>query len=224
MPSTPSHPGQPSCCRPHYSVFDEKIASEDLRAYREEGADELTRELVSVLEREGLEQASAVDIGSGVGAIGHALVAAGVTHVTDVDGSPAYLASARAEAERLGTADRWEFREGDYVELADEVGPADVVTLGRVVCCYADWRALVTASSARTRRLYGLVFPVSRWWLRLAATLANPLFRLARRTFRIYVHPDREIDAAIRAAGFERIHLRRGLVWQAAVYRRVGTA
>jgi predicted TPR repeat methyltransferase len=222
MPSQPSQPSQPSCCRPPYSVFDEKIADEDLRVYRDEGPDELTRELVSVLERHGLEGASAVDIGSGVGAIGHALVAAGVSHLTDVDGSPAYLAAARAEAERLGTLDRWTFREGDYVQLANEVGPADVVTLGRVVCCYADWRGLVRTSSTNARRLYGLVFPVSRWWLRLAATLANPLFRLARRTFRIYVHPDREIDAVILAAGFERIHHRRGLVWQATVYRRVG--
>jgi magnesium-protoporphyrin O-methyltransferase len=220
----PSQPRQPSCCRLPYSVFDEKIADQDLRAYRDEGPDELTRELVSVLERHGLEGASAVDIGSGVGAIGHALADAGVSHLTDVDGSPAYLAAARAEAERLGTLDRWEFREGDYVQLADEVGPADVVTLGRVVCCYADWRSLVRASSANARRLYALVFPVSRWWLRLAATLGNPLFRLTRRTFRIYVHPDREIDAAIRAAGFERVHHRRGLVWQAAVYRRVGAA
>ncbi len=212
---------EPGCCPPRYSIFDDSIAREDLDAYRDEGPDDESRDLVDVLAREGIAGARAVDIGSGVGTIGHALVAAGVSHLTDVDGSPAYLAAAREEAGRLGTLERWEFREGDYVALADEIGPAEVVTLGRVVCCYADWRALVEASTARTLRLYGLVFPVSRWWLRLAAMIADPIFWLTRRSFRIYIHPDREIDATIRAAGFERIHNRRGLVWQSAVYRRV---
>jgi SAM-dependent methyltransferase len=211
------------CCHPQYSVFDDSIARDELETYRDEGPDHESRELVEVLAREGLAGARAVDIGSGVGTIGHGLVAAGVAHLTDVDGSPAYLAAAREEAERVGTLERWEFREGDYVALADDIGPAEVVTLGRVLCCYADWRGLVAASTARTQRLYGLVLPVSRWWLRLGATIADPLFWLTRRNFRIYIHPDREIDAAIRAAGFERIHNRRGLVWQSSAYRRVTT-
>jgi magnesium-protoporphyrin O-methyltransferase len=215
---------QPRCCRPQYSVFDEEIALEDLEAYRQDGADPQSLELLVALQREGLDGMRAVDIGAGVGVIGHGLVDAGVVHLTDVDGSPAYLAAAREEAERRGTVDRWEFREGDYVRLAGDIGPAQVVTLGRVLCCYADWRALVAASTARAERLYGVVYPVSRWWLRLAATVANPLFRLTRRSFRIYVHPDRAVDAAIRAAGFERIHARRWIVWQTAVYRRVSPA
>ncbi len=217
-------PPEPACCRPHYSVFDDGIAQEDLDSYRTDGPDAETRDLLDALVRQGLEGASAVDIGAGVGPIGHGLVAAGVAHLTDVDGSPAYLAAARDEAERRGTAERWEFREGDYVALADEIGPADVVTLGRVICCYADWRGLVGASTARAHRLYGLVYPVSRWWLRLAVSIANPVFRLTRRTFRLYVHPDREVDAAIRAAGFELVHHRRGWIWQSAVYRRTPLA
>jgi 2-polyprenyl-3-methyl-5-hydroxy-6-metoxy-1,4-benzoquinol methylase len=213
----------PGCCEPRYSVFDEGIAQEDLDAYREEGADLQTADLLAALTREGLQGASAVDIGAGVGAIGHGLITAGVAHLTDVDGSPAYLEAARAEAERLGTLDRWEFREGDYVALAGDIGPADVVTLGRVLCCYADWQPLVVASTAHATRLYAVVYPVSRWWLRLAATLANPILRLTRKTFFLYVHPDRKVDAAIRAAGFEQVHARRWAVWQTAVYRRIGS-
>lgn len=212
----------PSCCPPHYNVFDDREVSRKLKEYREKGADKESSELVDVLVQQGIEGATAVDIGAGVGAIGHALVAAGVSHLTDVDGSPAFLAAAREEAERTGTADRWAFVEGDYVALADGIGPAEVVTLGRVVCCYAHWRELVAASTARTRRLYGLVYPVSRWWLRAGATLANAVVGLFRPGDRIYIHPDRQVDAAIRAAGFEPIHSRRGPFWQTAVYRRVG--
>jgi magnesium-protoporphyrin O-methyltransferase len=215
-----TNPG-PGCCRPRYSVFDDRIVRYELQAYRKNGPDSQSRELVSVLEREGLEGATALDIGAGIGTIGHALVAAGVGRLTDIDGSPAFITAAREEAERLGTVDRWQFIEGDYVELADDIGPVDVVTLGRVLCCYEDWRGLVAASTARTRRLYGLVYPVSRWWIRAGATLANVVLRLFTQRFLLYVHPDREVDAAIRAAGFQRIHMRRGLFWQTAAYRRV---
>lgn len=211
----------PSCCPPRYNVFDDREVRSKLESYRKDGPDRESRELVDVLVQQGIEGATAVDIGSGVGAIGHALVAAGVTQLTDVDGSPAFLTAARQEAERLGTADRWRFLEGDYVALADDIGPAEVVTLGRVVCCYADWRELVAASTARTRRMYGLVYPVSRWWLRAGATLANLVVGLFRPGDRIYIHPDRQVDAAVRAAGFEPIHARRGMFWQIAVYRRV---
>jgi 16S rRNA G966 N2-methylase RsmD len=189
--------------------------------YRKNGPDAESRELVDVLVQQGIEGATAVDIGSGIGAIGHALVAAGIAQLTDVDGSPAFLAAARDEAARLGREERWQFVEGDYVALADEIGPAEVMTLGRVVCCYEDWRGLVAASTARTHRLYGLVYPVSRWWIRAGATLANAVVGLFRPGDRIYIHPDQEVDAAVRAAGFEAIHARRGTFWQTAVYRRI---
>ena len=52
-------------------------------------------------------------------------------------------------------------------------------------------------------------------------TLANAVVGLFRPGDRIYIHPDRQVDAAIRAAGFEPIHARRGPFWQTAVYRRV---
>jgi len=211
----------PGCCGPQYSVFDDRIVRGELRAYRRKGPDAESRELVAVLERAGLQGATAVDIGAGIGAIGHGLVAAGVSHVTDVDGSPAFLAAARQEAERLGTDERWRFMEGDYVGMADEIGPVEVMTLGRVVCCYNDWRALVTSSTAHTRRLYGLVYPVSRWWIRMGAALANAVLGIFTQRLHIYIHPDRQVDAAIRAAGFERIHARRGLFWQTAAYRRL---
>jgi len=201
-------------------VFDDRAARDELKSYREKGPDAQELELVSALAGEGLEGATVVDIGAGVGAIGHALVAAGASQVTDVDGSPAYLAAAHEEADRLGTAERWRFMEGDYVGLADDIGPADVTTLGRVLCCYEDWRGLVAASTARTQRLYGVVNPVSRWWMRALAASGNAVFGLFTDKMRLYIHPDRQIDAAIRAAGFQPIYARKGLFWQTAAYRR----
>lgn len=216
-----SCPGPGCGCEPRYSILDDRLVRGELSVYRRNGPDRQSRELVAVLAREGLDGAKTVDIGAGIGGIGHGLVAAGAAEVTDIDGSPAYLAAAREEAERVGTADRWRFLEGDYVARADEIGPVDVVTLGKVLCCYEDWRELVAASTAHARRLYGLVYPVSRWWAHAAALVLNPLARLFMRRFRFFVHPEDEVDAAVRAAGFERIHAHRGLFWQVAAYRRI---
>ncbi len=95
-----------------------------------------------------------------------------------------------------------------------------MVTLARVICCYPDWIALVDASVSHARRLYGLIYPVDRWWIRAGASVGNVLLRLVRQSFRFHVHPTRAVDARVRAAGFARVLGRRGLVWQVVLYER----
>jgi magnesium-protoporphyrin O-methyltransferase len=209
------------CCRPDYdALFDSRMANRDLEDYRRNGAEGGTRELICAIAERGIEGATLLDIGGGVGLIGQELLAAGASRLTDVDASRAYLDAARWLAEQRGTADRGEYHYGDFVTLAPAVAAADVVTLDRVVCCYAHWRALVDASVAKAQRLYGLVYPVDRWWIRVGATLGNAALRLMRQSFRFHVHPTRAIDARVRAAGFERSFERRGWIWQVVLYER----
>lgn len=210
-----------SCCRPDYdALFDSRMANRDLEDYRKHGAEGETRELIAAIAGRGVGGARLLDIGGGVGVIGQELLTAGASRLTDVDASRAYLDAARWLAEQRGTADRGEYHYGDFVTLAPAVAAADVVTLDRVVCCYADWRALVDASVAKAQRLYGLVYPVDRWWIRIGATLGNAALRLMRQSFRFHVHPTRAIDARVRAAGFERSFERRGWIWQVVLYER----
>jgi hypothetical protein len=124
------------------------------------------------------------------------------------------------EAERRGFGDRAAHRYGDFVELADEVEPADIVTLDRVICCYADMPALVGRSVERARRLYALVYPVDRWWIRLIVGVGNGVLRLFRQSFRFHVHATRAVDRLIRSHGFERRLHHRGVVWQTFLYSR----
>ena len=127
------------------------------------------------------------------------------------------------EIERLRLSGRATFHLGDFVALAQQFEPADIVTLHRVVCCYGDWTALVDASAARARRLYGLVYPNDRWWTRLAIRCGNLVPRLRGQSFRGYVRfPGAPIDERIRAAGFQRRLHHRGWLWQTLVYERVG--
>jgi magnesium-protoporphyrin O-methyltransferase len=212
----------PTCCNVDYdALFDERMARRELDAYRRKGAEGATRRLVEALLAEGVEGATLLDIGGGIGVIQHELLADGASSSLDVEASRAYLAAARREAERRGFGERAAHRYGDFVELAHEVEPADIVTLDRVICCYPDMAALVGKSVERARRLYALVYPVDRWWIRFVAGIGNGCLRLFRQSFRFHVHPTRAVDRLVRSNGFERRTYRRGLLWQMAVYRRV---
>jgi magnesium-protoporphyrin O-methyltransferase len=214
---------QPSCCRVDYdATFDQKDATDDLASYRHDGPAPSTRRLIDALLREGVEGATLLDIGGGVGAVQHELLGAGAASSVDVDFSRAYLEAARDEAVRRGLGERETHRYGNFVELAPEIEAADIVTLDRVICCYPHMAELVTASASHARRLYGLVFPVDRWWIRAGAAVVNVVLRATRQTFRIHVHPTRAVDRLVLGQGFERRSVSRSLFWQAIVYRRTG--
>lgn len=210
-----------SCCEPDYdATFDGRAARRELAEYRRSGATGTSRTLIDGLREAGVAGASVLDIGGGVGVVGLELLAAGAARLTGVEAARAYLTAARGEAERRRLADRAGFVHGDFVALADDIEPADVVTLDRVICCYGDWRALVDRSTAHAQRLYGMVYPRERWWTRLMVGAGNLVTLLSRRRFRFYVHPEREVDTRVRGQGFRPVLHERGLVWQTVVYER----
>jgi magnesium-protoporphyrin O-methyltransferase len=203
--------------------FDDRSARKDRDAFRRKGPDRTTAWLIDGL-RGGpsgdVGGLSVLDIGAGVGAVHLTLLGAGAASAVDVDGSPAYVAAARDEAARLGVADAVRYAIGDFVELAPSIGPADLVALDRVVCCYPDMEALVRESVARARLRYGVVYPRDSGWIRAVARIANGAGRLFRRRIRIWIHPAAGVDAIVRAAGFAPRLERRTLFWQVVVYER----
>jgi magnesium-protoporphyrin O-methyltransferase len=198
--------------------FGEREARAQQRRYRERGAAATTRELISVLVGMGVAGKTVLDIGGGVGAIQHGLLAAGASRARSIDASSAYVRISAEEARRLGLADRIETTHGDFVTLAESIPPADIVTLDRVLCCYHDVRALVAASAGRAEARYGLVYPRDAWWLRPAFALGNLWLRLRQSPFRIFMHPTQEVEDVIRAQGLRRAFHRCHGIWQVAVF------
>jgi magnesium-protoporphyrin O-methyltransferase len=210
-----------SCCQGVDDVFGERTARRDLERYHRRGPSKPTRRLLEALRREGVEQATVLDVGGGVGAIQYELLEAGATRAISVEASAAFLRVAREEAVRRGHGDRITHQAGDFVAIAGEIGPADVVTLDRVICCYPDMEALVGASAERARRVYGLVYPQDRWWVGAGIRCTNLLMRLTRRAFRAHLHRTSAVDAVARAHGLvPKVAQRAGPVWQVAVYVR----
>jgi magnesium-protoporphyrin O-methyltransferase len=202
-------------------VFNQEMASRELTNYRKKGPDGGTRRLIDALKSEGVEAMTLLDIGGGVGAIQHELFKAGLAAATDVDASSAYLETAQEESGRQGTRERSTFHHGNFVEIAPEIDPADIVTLDRVICCYADMQGLVRLSSQRAKKFYAVVFPRDHWLLRIGGAVGNFFLRLSGNPFRFFVHPTAEVEAIVESNGLRRRHyFTSGFMWQVIVYAR----
>ena len=132
----------------------------------------------------------------------------------NVELSPAYEPYA-AELLRVdgldGRADR---RVLDFAERADELEPADVVVLHRVVCCYPDYETLVGAAADHTRDQLLLTFPRNAWWMRIGLGTINRLQRLRRKAFRIYLHPPAAILDVASSHGLETATREHDRIWE----------
>lgn len=209
-----------SQCQGIEELFSREYVQRELERYRAKGPGKTTRMLTEALEEAGVQGMTLLDIGGGVGGVQHALLGAGVQQVTGVDASTAYLDAARAEAERRGRAGQVRYQHGNFVDLAADIAPADIVTLDRVICCYPDMEKLVGLSAARARMLYGLVYPRDAWWVRLGLALGNLWLRLRRSPFRTFSHPSAAVEALVRGNGLKRHAYRQTFIWQVVVYSR----
>lgn len=204
-------------------TFDSRIALRDLERYRRKGPSPSTQQLLNAIRDAGFLGATVLDVGGGIGTIAHELLGTGAERASIVDASAAYLSVAREEAERRQVSARLQLLQGDVVTLPGGVPQADVVTLDKVVCCYPDCEQLLTATTERADRLYGIVYPRDSWWVRLATAAKNAVRRLRRSAFRVFIFSNAEIDAAIRREGFELRTRTHGLVWVVALYQRRDT-
>jgi magnesium-protoporphyrin O-methyltransferase len=207
-------------CRGIEQIFDDTIAVRDLQEYKQKGVKKTTRLLLNAIESLGVENASLLDIGGGIGAIQLELLQAGVGRVTNVDASPAYSKTACDEAARRGWGDQVDYHVGNFVDLAPTLESAEIVTLDRVICCYNEMPALVRASVARAQRVYGVVLPRDVWWIKVGIGLFNGVQRLLRHPFRIFAHSTKEMEALVLARGFQRVFVNRGIFWQVRVYAK----
>jgi 2-polyprenyl-3-methyl-5-hydroxy-6-metoxy-1,4-benzoquinol methylase len=209
-----------SQCQGIEDLFSEKYVSGELKRYRKNGPDKTTRILIEALKKEGVEGETLLDIGGGLGAIQHALLRAGVHSARDIEASMAYLVAAKDEAALRGFSGQVDFRHGNFVELAEEVPPAGIVTLNRVICCYPEVEKMVALSAARAEKLYALVYPRTDWWMKIWQVLQSAFLRLTNSRFRTYLHPTEKVEALVRDQGFKRRFYRRTFTWQIVVYGR----
>ena len=164
-------------------MFNESAARKDLKSYRKKGLHKGARIVVDFLKEQEIAGATILEIGSGIGALHLELLKEGAGKAVGVDVSSAYLEAAASLAESTGFQDTVEYHQGDFVEREGEIPATDIVLLDRVVCCYPNMKALVTASARHAQRLYALTYPRRLWWMVAAGFMINTGLALLRKRF-----------------------------------------
>jgi 2-polyprenyl-3-methyl-5-hydroxy-6-metoxy-1,4-benzoquinol methylase len=201
-------------------LFDEKSAMKELKAYLKKGPSKPTQLLIDVLNDQGVENSTLLDIGGGVGAIQFELLEDGVSHTTGVDASSGYLTTIKKEAKTRDLEEKMSFQHGNFVDIAPTLTPADIVTLDKVLCCYHDMTALVSSSVGLAKKYYGVVFPQDNIFSKTFLRILNIFMWLGRNPYRSFVHPTEEVEKIIFENGFKRFSYQRKSIWQVIVYAK----
>lgn len=201
-------------CQCADKLFSDKGAQRELRRYRKRGPRAVTRKLIGLLTPHARGSESLLDIGGGIGAIPVALLGAGLQSATDVDASSGYIAAARVLAGEKGLLERIRYYEGDFVDRAEAIGPHDFVTLDKVICCYPDYRALLTSALQRADKGIALVFPRDIWPVKLVMGFGNLILRIRGSAFRTFAHSSGDVKSLIESHGFELREQGRKGIWQ----------
>jgi magnesium-protoporphyrin O-methyltransferase len=211
-----------SCCDPrgYDRTFNRRFARRSADRYRRRGLDGTGRRIVQLIEERGVQGASVLEVGGGVGDIQVELLKRGASHATNLELSSAYEPEAErllADAGMTGRADR---RIVDIAVAPDDVPPADVVILNRVVCCYPDYARLLGAVAGHARRQVVFSHPPRNLLSRLVVRAQNLLFRMLGSDFRVFAHPPQAMLAVLSERGLLPDRTERTLVWRVTAASR----
>jgi hypothetical protein len=209
-----------SCCGPsgYDELFGERQARKDAQRYRKKGLHAPAQWIVDTVRSRGIEGATMLEPGGGVGAIQLELLNAGAAHATVVELSAGYDDEAAALAREAGVADRIERRLGDFA--ADGVGEADVVVMHRVVCCYPEYERLLGAAANHARRVVVFTHPPRNVGSRAFFGVLNLAMRIRGKEFRAFAHAPDALVATVRSYGFEPFAFRRSGIWRGVALAR----
>ena len=203
------------CCEPgeYDTLFGSRFSRHLARRYRRRGLDRTASRMVEFLSEHGVAGATVLEIGGGVGAIQLELLRRGATRATNLELADSYDADAAALAAEAGVSDRVSRRHLDLALSPEAVEPHDIVVLHRVVCCYPDYRSLLTAAADHAGRLLVFSHPPRNPLTRSATAAQNLWFRLRGMAFRAYAHDPDAMTAAARHSRLDVTYRHRGMAW-----------
>ena len=196
------------------------LAKRYRKRFAHKGLEPSQKQLLKGLAGSGFSGATLLDIGCGIGYLHQRLLLAGAASAVGVDLSAKMLEEARAQAREQALAERTDYREGDFVELADDLAPADIVILDKVICCYPDADALVRKSARMAGRVYAFTIPRDRWTVRVALWLGRVLLTVIRCGFRSYLHDPTAIERWLAHEGLVNVFEESTFAWLTRVHAR----
>ena len=204
------------CCDPHGcdGMFRAGFAGRMAKKYRRRGLDPTATRMVEFLAAGGLDGATVLEIGGGVGEIGLELLRRGAASVLNLELSTGYDQDAHRLAQEAGVADRVHRHIVDVAASPEQVAPADLVVLHRVVCCYPDYERLLGAAADHCRSRLAFSHPPRNLVSRSMLTAENALHALRGREFRTFAHPPTEMLTVLTEHGLRPVLTHPGRVWQ----------
>lgn len=203
------------CCEPpgYGDLFGARFAGHLAKRYRKRGLDRTATRMVAFLTEQGIEGATVLEIGGGVGDVQVELLRRGAARTTNLELVDAYESDAAALAAEAGVADRMTRLQLDLATAPDAVPPHDVVVLHRVVCCYPDFQRLLSAAAGRATRLMVFSHPPRTVVRRVMFASQNVFFRLRRTPFRTFLHDPVAMNAAAQQGSLRAVYRHRGQTW-----------
>ena len=203
------------CCEPdgYDETFSKHFARRMARRHRRRGLSRSERAIASFVTDRGIDGASILEIGGGVGELHVELLRHGAAKATNLELSNGYETEAAQLLERTGMAPRVQRKFLDIAQVPDEVERADVVVLHRVVCCYRDYDRLLGAAASKAGRLLVFSHPPDNLVTRAVFWVDNGMRRLKGDTFRAFVHPPEAMLNVVLGSGLRDAYRWRGLGW-----------
>lgn len=207
-----------SCCAgKSLDIFGEKGARRELRRYLRKGLGGDDAKLIAAwAEQGGLDGATVVEVGGGIGQLQVELLRRGAAAGTVVEVVPAYAAPAAELARATGVDAKSTFLLADLLETPDAIGSSDIVVLRRVVCCSPDGPALLGVAASKARRTVLASYPRDRVLTRAFVRAQNAALALIRKRFRAYVHPPDVLERVLADHGLRRTQTTCGAIWETA--------
>jgi 2-polyprenyl-3-methyl-5-hydroxy-6-metoxy-1,4-benzoquinol methylase len=211
------------CCpsRDYHRFFNQRFARRLANRYRKRGLDPTAQTMVRFLQGLGLEGASVLEVGGGIGEIEIELLQAGAARTQNLELSPAYEQQARTLAGQAGVQGRIDWRIHDLAGDPGAVAPADLVVLHRVVCCYPDYERLLGAAADHARRALVFSYPPRNLLSRAFYAVFNLVMRLTRSGFRGFAHPEGAMLGVLEDRGLRRTFQHHSRIWQVAGLERL---
>ena len=212
-----------TCCQNslYNNTFDQKRAKEELDNFLSTGPKKNSIPLINFLKQLDLNNASVLDIGSGVGAVILELFEQGISHAAYNDFSTAYAEAFQSEAKKRQLEEQVEYFLGDFLGTHQKIEEADLVTLDKTICCYNNYFDLVTISVQKAKKWYAYTVPRDVWWVKLVHQFEQWIRWIKRNPFRSYVHPTDEIETILFEKGFKKIHNHFNREWQTVVFEKM---
>jgi 2-polyprenyl-3-methyl-5-hydroxy-6-metoxy-1,4-benzoquinol methylase len=211
------------CCpsRDYRRIFNQRFARRLANRYRKRGLDKTAQTMVEFLQAVGIQGASVLEIGGGVGELEVELLKSGAARAENLELSPAYEQEAHQLAGQAGIQGRLDWRIHDLAKDPGAVEPADLVVLHRVVCCYPDYARLLGAAADHARRALVFSYPPRNALSRAFYGVFNLVMRLTGSSFRGFAHPPGAMLGVLEDHGLRRTYKHQRRIWQVTGLERI---